>query len=221
MSRRDSRAALLNVGERFLLTSGYAGTGLSEIMTAAGVPKGSFYHWFHSKRAYVGEVARQYYDRHDAVLRAWIDKPGPARERLVGYFNETRDHYAATLEPVSSPRKNPDPADAKVVLGDPANDKSALPVGCLLGALALEVADTEEELRVQVAGLFERWRSRLIELLEQAQADDTLADGLDVTTTAEVLLDAWEGALLRMRLARTVQPLDTFLSTTLTRLLRT
>ena len=31
---------------------GYSGVGLTEILTAAGVPKGSFYHYFASKDAF-------------------------------------------------------------------------------------------------------------------------------------------------------------------------
>src|SRR5215469_1994707 len=50
MAQNDTRAALLEAGDRLLLTSGYAGTGLSEILASAGVPKGSFYHWFSSKQ---------------------------------------------------------------------------------------------------------------------------------------------------------------------------
>jgi hypothetical protein len=36
-------------------------------------------------------------------------------------------------------------------------------VGCLLGGLALDVAETDPVLRERLAGLFDRWRARLAE----------------------------------------------------------
>jgi hypothetical protein len=39
-----SRAALLEHRTQLMLRSGYAGTGLVELLGAAGVPKGSFWH---------------------------------------------------------------------------------------------------------------------------------------------------------------------------------
>ena len=46
---QDKRARILASGTSVMLRKGYNGTGVQEITQGAGVPKGSFYHYFESK----------------------------------------------------------------------------------------------------------------------------------------------------------------------------
>ena len=43
---------ILDCGERLIASKGFVGVGLSEILTVANVPKGSFYHYFSSKERF-------------------------------------------------------------------------------------------------------------------------------------------------------------------------
>lgn len=45
----DTRQQLLDTGHRMMVVKGFTGVGLNEILQVAGVPKGSFYHYFKSK----------------------------------------------------------------------------------------------------------------------------------------------------------------------------
>lgn len=42
--RVDKRAALINIGTAIFTQKGFSTTGIDEIVQAADVPKGSFYH---------------------------------------------------------------------------------------------------------------------------------------------------------------------------------
>ena len=42
----DTRTQILSTGRRLTAQQGYTGVGLSELLKQAGVPKGSFYHYF-------------------------------------------------------------------------------------------------------------------------------------------------------------------------------
>jgi TetR/AcrR family transcriptional repressor of nem operon len=48
---RDTRSTILATGRRVMGAKGFSAVGLSEILGEAGVPKGSFYHYFGSKDA--------------------------------------------------------------------------------------------------------------------------------------------------------------------------
>lgn len=48
MNAKSTREHLLHVGVRLMHQNGYNATGLSDILQAADVPKGSFYHHFSS-----------------------------------------------------------------------------------------------------------------------------------------------------------------------------
>ncbi len=49
-TEHDTREHLLATGERLCMHRGFTGMGLSELLKTAEVPKGSFYHYFRSKR---------------------------------------------------------------------------------------------------------------------------------------------------------------------------
>ena len=68
--KQDTRTLLLEAGTEIMLEKGYTNTGIQEVLLKAGVPKGSFYHYFASKEefalaiiesfdtAYVGKLVK-------------------------------------------------------------------------------------------------------------------------------------------------------------------
>jgi TetR/AcrR family transcriptional repressor of nem operon len=193
MPRGDkSRAALVEHGTQLMLRSGYAGTGLGELLQVAGVPKGSFYNHFDSKEAFGVELVRRYYAEHDRLLAALLSETDrPALERLRSYFD---------------------------VLLQRAVDANPEVRGCLLGMLALEMAGSSEPLRASVSDAFRRWQARVAELLRQAQVAGELAHEPDPLPLAAVLLEGWEGALMRARASRDLESLRNSLDLAFSRL---
>ena len=59
---------ILRCGERLIAAKGFVGVGLAEILAAAGVPKGSFYHYFGSKERFGEALLAQYLERYLAQL---------------------------------------------------------------------------------------------------------------------------------------------------------
>jgi TetR/AcrR family transcriptional repressor of nem operon len=193
MPRGDkSRDALVEHGTELMLCSGYSGTGLVELLHAAGVPKGSFYNHFDSKEAFAVELVRRYYDEQDRLLASLLTQTDRAPlERLRSYFE---------------------------VLLQRAVDASPQTRGCLLGMLALEMAGSSEPLRESVSDAFRRWQARLAELLAQAQAAGELAPEQDPRPLAAMLLEGWEGALMRARASGDLESLRISLDLAFSRL---
>ena len=63
---------ILRCGERLIAAKGFVGVGLAEILAAAGVPKGSFYHYFGSKERFGEALLAQYLERYLAQLDALL-----------------------------------------------------------------------------------------------------------------------------------------------------
>src|SRR3984957_7965137 len=88
MPKPSHREKLLHEGLKVVLTQGYCGASVRDIVRAAGVPQGSFTNHFTSKEAFAHEVLERYFSlvrgnidktlRNDSRpplrrLRAWLD----------------------------------------------------------------------------------------------------------------------------------------------------
>ena len=88
MAAKTTREHLIDVGLGLMHQNGYNTTGLSDILKAADVPKGSFYHHFSSKEDFAAAAPERYgmREREDvaAVLNATTTPP---MKRLRRYFS--------------------------------------------------------------------------------------------------------------------------------------
>src|ERR1700722_8423022 len=60
MAAKSTREHLIDVGVGLMHQNGYNATGLSDILQAADVPKGSFYHHFESKEDFAEAALERY-----------------------------------------------------------------------------------------------------------------------------------------------------------------
>jgi TetR/AcrR family transcriptional repressor of nem operon len=184
MSKETTKSVLLEAGSRVFLERGYNHAGIEAILQAAGVPKGSFYHFFESKEAFGLEVLNRFAARVDAELDRHLGDRGiPPLERLRR-FGES---ILTKLE--TRQCRN----------------------GCLVGNLSQEMADQSEAFRSRLDEIFRGWTDRYAGCLEEAQAAGEIADDLNVRELAEFWVSAWQGALMRAKTARNTAPIQTFL----------
>jgi TetR/AcrR family transcriptional regulator, transcriptional repressor for nem operon len=87
-AQRETRSKLLNAAMHVMRLKGYAATTVDDVCKAAGVTKGSFFHYFDSKEA-LGIAAAE----HFALMATSIFGSAPYRaypdpvERLLGYVD--------------------------------------------------------------------------------------------------------------------------------------
>lgn len=186
MGGNSTREHLLEVGLERIYSTGYAATGVKEILDFAKVPKGSFYHYFPSKEAFASEVLERYAEREsERSARLFSDKQIPPLIRLRGYFDEIASVYGYVEE-------------------------TGQTGGCLLGNLSLEVADHSPALQVLLKGTFQHWMGAIAAVLREAIADGTLKSSVDPEALANFLLNGWEGALVRMKAEKSREPIENF-----------
>ena len=168
----ETRGALIDQGLKALIEKGYDGVGLSAILDAADVPKGSFYHFFKSKEDFALAVLDAY-ETHYVALRESIlaDLSRSPLQRLRDYFDELERIHLS-----------------EVPLG-----------GCLYGVLAQTVSARSPEVRAKLVAVFATWDAQLQRLLAEAQALGEMDPRLDPKDVAAFLIEAYEGALIRMK----------------------
>lgn len=182
----DVRQHILEVAHPLFLRKGFTAVGLAEILAAAQVPKGSFYHYFGSKEAFGEAVLEAYFTDYLARMDAQLAQPGPAAERLMAYFDEW-------LETQTS-----DDAESR----------------CPVVKLGAEVCDLSESMRSALERGTRGVHQRLARCIEAGQADGSLPAALDARGTAVTLYQTWLGAGLLAKIARDRAPLDTAMAVT-------
>jgi TetR/AcrR family transcriptional repressor of nem operon len=93
--------------------------------------------------------------------------------------------------------------------------------GCLIGNVSAEVSSVSAVTRIQLAHLIQEWTGGLAACLEDGQRDGSVRVDLAAHDLAVLLLDAWQGALLRAKVERRPAALDTFINVLLPRLAET
>jgi TetR/AcrR family transcriptional repressor of nem operon len=184
MSKESTKTVLLETGKSVFLAKGYNNSGIEAILHAAGVPKGSFYYYFESKEDFGLQVLNRFAEEIRANFERCLgDQSLTPLERLRKYFEEV----CVRLE--SQQCRN----------------------GCLVGNLSQEMADQSEAFRARLNEIFDGIRDRYAECLQIAQADGEIAPDLDARQLAEFCLSSWQGAILRAKTVRSVEPIRIFI----------
>lgn len=140
MQRQTAKEKVISAAQQLMVGQGYTATTVDEIVAAAGVAKGSFYHAFVSKEALALVALEDYFKRGMGVIGAggYRQEPDPVR-RLYGFLDYVEE-----------------------IAGDLWQH------GCLLGSITLELADTYPKLIDKVDALFMEMEARIASLFEPA-----------------------------------------------------
>jgi TetR/AcrR family transcriptional regulator, transcriptional repressor for nem operon len=184
MATKSTRDHLIDTGLKLMHQHGYNATGLTEILKAADVPKGSFYHHFGSQEDFAAAALERYTTR-EAKHAATVlnDAKAPPLKRLKRYFTDLVRFYG---------------------------QKGEIP-GCMMGRFSLEIAAANPQLRKQISGSFAHWEHTIATVVQQAVAQKELPADTDSESMAGFLLNSWEGALLRSQAEENDSPLEVFM----------
>jgi len=182
----STKEKLLQVGKAIFLEKGYNHAGLQDIVKAAGVPKGSFYHFFASKEAFGLAVLEQHMQTFCPFLEHQLtgNPEDPPLKRLRNFF----ETGYALLE------------------------REGWKGGCIVGNFAQELADQNEVFREHLNNALDRWQTMFTGCLREAQERGDLSAEVDVKSLGQFLMNAWEGAILRAKVTKTGDPLKNFIA---------
>ncbi|ADJ65263.1 MULTISPECIES: TetR/AcrR family transcriptional regulator [Herbaspirillum] len=179
----ENKRNILMAGRALIAQKGYSSVGLSEILAAAAIPKGSFYHYFGSKEQYGRELIEHYVAGYLESLERVLGDPAhgaSARERLLTYWGYWLESQCC----------------------------QELEQRCLVVKLSAEVADLSEDMRQALHQGTQAFIERIAACIAQGIAEGSLHTVLHPLATATMLYQQWLGASLLSRLSRDRAPME-------------
>ena len=181
------REKILATGQRIMGGKGFSAVGLNEVLTAAGVPKGSFYHYFGSKDAFGEALLEGYFEAYVADMERIFRQPGKTKAAQI------EDYFAAWQDNQSF---------------EDCQGK------CLAVKLGAEVADLSDSMRSALDRGTAAIIAGMAAAIEAGQAEGSLPVQDDAKALAQSLYQLWLGASIIVKIVRTPQPFDNALRTT-------
>lgn len=187
----DTRQQILDTAKGIILGKGFAAVGLNEILSTAGVPKGSFYHYFKSKEQFGDALLEDYFDGYLHMLEHMLKDDGSTNSsRLLGFFQFWLDTQSS----------------------DATTDK------CLVVKLSAEVTDLSESMRITLKNGTDRVIACLTHCVEQGIRTGEFPANLDAKTVTAEIYYMWIGATLLTKVGRTRAALECAMNATKARL---
>ncbi|RSN27026.1 TetR family transcriptional regulator [Amycolatopsis sp. WAC 04169] len=171
-----TRERIVNAGAELLRRNGYTGTGVKQIVEAANAPFGSLYHFFPGGKEQLGEeVIRTSGMMYLALFEIFFADEPDLIHGIEACFASAAETLKAT-----------DYADA-----------------CPIATVALEVASTNEKLRIATADVFTAWIETGAEKLGKYGLGPESARRLTIA-----LVNSLEGAFVLSRSLRDTEALE-------------
>lgn len=174
---RATRNRVLDAAAALVFEHGVAGTTLDDVRAAANVSKGQLYHYFADKE-----------DLVHAVIDRTVEQVLGAQPRLTNLSSWAA--IAAWFDDLVQLQVNRHASG-----------------GCPIGSLAGELAETDEQARMELAAGFDRWEAPLRDGLRQMQADGKVGRSADPARLATATLAAIQGGLVLTQTRRDPQQL--------------
>ncbi len=175
----EPRQRLVRAGIALIQKHGYHGVGIKDLVDAAGIPKGSFYYYFPSKEEFVAAAIDAYNAPYLERLQQLAAEDGPALPGLIDYFDTAVEELARDIHAG----------------------------GCLTGNLLGEIGDTSQVALAALTRAVDSYQHYIARVLSRAQSRRELRHDLTPEQLAELVFDAWQGAILRVRTSDSVTPL--------------
>jgi len=178
MARGDStEEKLLKAAITIFHEFGYNGTSVQDIVSAARVPKGSFYNYFKSKEALAIAASDVFYPRALEFLE--LENSSSPLRRLRKYLRRTLTEM----------------------------QRYGYVRGCLVGNFASEITNATPALKKRVAELLDEATRRIAVVVSQAQEAGEIDSGIPTMDLSRFILNSFYGAIFRSKTDRTERPM--------------
>lgn len=190
--KSDVRNRILEVGVKVIAKKGYNGIGIMEVLNEAETPKGSFYHYFKNKEDFGIQVINKYSENTLAYISSFLEnKSMSPLQRIFALFEDVQKVYV----------------------------KNEFNEGCLLGNSSTELGGQKGSFSSVLEHEFLKMENGFIKCLQEAKNQGELKSDLSSEDLASFIVNGWEGAILRMKVAKNLDPMKVFVRTLKTQIL--
>jgi TetR/AcrR family transcriptional repressor of nem operon len=181
--KNTTRETIIRKGAELIHLRGYHSTGLQEILTSAEIPKGSFYFYFKSKEDF-GLAVIDYFT-----------------EIIGGFFDKfLKDESVPPFKRFEN----------LIIFYENLFKKTNFKLGCPIGNLSLELADENEKFRKKLKLSIGVLTGVIESFLNNARQHGDISEELNVDKTAQFIFHGFEGAVLHMKVLKSIEPLIVF-----------
>ena len=160
-----SRKKILLSALREIHRKGYNATSINDILAGTDLTKGALYHHFPNKQA-LGWAVLELIGQ--SIQKTWIDSLAACETPLTCL----QDILSAEIEKL---------------------DQDMVELGCLLNNLAQEMSAQDEDFRLRVAQIYDRWRKGIAEALRRGQKAGEVKPEIDALGTATFMVASMAG----------------------------
>jgi TetR/AcrR family transcriptional regulator, transcriptional repressor for nem operon len=168
----SKKQEIISIAKNIIHCKGYQATSISDILHAANIGKGQFYHYFSSK-----------YDLGLAVM-----------ENLI----EEWDHQLILniLQSSEDPKLKINKMLDWILTYHAGKEEKS---GCPIGNLTIEMSEHDETFRLKLDHFFKRWIGSIETVLEEMIKQNQLHSTVDIRKSAEAIVAMIEGGILLMK----------------------
>jgi len=187
VSAPHTKERIIEAAEEIMWKRSFHSVGLNEILTAVGVPKGSFYHWFESKEHFGVELLKHY----------------------IAEATDEKNHALFSSQAENKPMKRLlSFLETSIVKFEESGKKCP----CLVLKLASEVTDLSEPMREVLADGMQTWLGLLTGVFDEAMILGHISKDVDSRGEAELFRDLWAGSIQRSTISKSTEPMQRALS---------
>lgn len=169
---------ILSITKEIIHTKGYQATSISDILKAASIGKGQFYHYFSSKYELGLEVV-------DEIIREW-------NQQLIVNILQTTGDPKSKLDQM---------LNWAITYHVELENKS----GCPIGNLAIEMSEHDDTFRIKISEFMESWIQAVKNVLDEMILQKQLNQDTDARKHAQAIVAMIEGGILLMKNRRNGQ----------------
>ena len=178
---KNTRQTILDAAQVLVGRKGFSAVGLNEILQAAEVPKGSFYHYFTSKGGFGVVLLDTYFDHYVHGMQQLFDQPGLSQHaKLMRYWDAWIDNQTGCTEAGK----------------------------CLAVKLGAEVSDLSEPMRLALERGTSRTIDLLAIAIQRGLEDGSLNVDQAPASLARRLYALWLGTSVMSKITLTSAPFD-------------
>ncbi|CRM50719.1 HTH-type transcriptional repressor NemR [Pseudomonas sp. 8 R 14] len=178
---KSARQTILDTAQLIVGRKGFSAVGLNEILQAAQVPKGSFYHYFNSKDGFGVVLLDTYFDNYVHGMQQLFDQPGLSQHaKLMRYWQAWIDNQTGCTDAGK----------------------------CLAVKLGAEVSDLSEPMRLALLRGTSRTIDLLAIAIQRGVDDGSLSVDQAPESLARRLYALWLGTSVMSKITRTSAPFE-------------
>ena len=177
----NTRERIIETGAAIIHRKGFNYTGIQEILNAAKVPKGSFYNYFKSKEDFGLQIIDYFLAHFTRIAQKTLEDASVSPlNRLYGFLTAFMEHF-----------------ESQNCAG-----------GCPIGNLSQEMGDLSPAFRQKLKDAIDIMAEAYARVLVEAQEARKISKNLDVKQASYFIVAGWHGAIIQMKLQKSVAPLQ-------------